>query len=441
MNDRQLTHRSWPEHEFAEAIEAPAEKKAIRQITIFTASVVLVMFLWSIFTNIEEIAKANGQVVPLGHRQVIQSQLGGTLAYIDVSEGDMVRKGDPIAQFVAIDSEAVLEELQSKQANLELRIERYNAFIDAREANFQAYAADYPLLVNEHIHNLQRMNEEKTAMEKLSLSDIAKSEAELKSIEQEIPLLNSQISSAKQTLDMMNSAKESQAVSRLTMIEARQKLDAYQRELKGLQGKHEVLERSIENLHKQLEQKHASLLKEVGERRTEAQAELLGVIARLKSSDSQVQQTTVVSPVDGIIQTIPNNSNGSVIQPGGTVAVIVPTTPTALLEARLSPRDIGFVTVGQTARIKIDAFDYSRYGAIDGVVKRISPSTDSDERGGVYYKVQIAIEKPYFGDQPGKLMLIPGMTGEADIITGEKTVFQYLWKPVFTNVTQAFGER
>ncbi|MCE9679250.1 HlyD family type I secretion periplasmic adaptor subunit [Shewanella sp. AS1] len=441
MNDRQLTHRSWPEHEFAEAIEAPAEKKAIKQITIFTASVVLIMFLWSIFTNIEEIAKANGQVVPLGHRQVIQSQLGGTLASIEVSEGDMVKKGDPIAQFVAIDSEAVLEELLSKKANLELKIERYNAFIEGREANFQIYVADYPILVNEHIQNLKRMNEEKAAIAQLSLSDIAKSQAELDGIEQELPLLKSQIASAKQTLTMMNSVKEAQAVSKLTMLEAQQKLDSYNRELKGLQGKHQVLQRNIENLNKQLEQKQATLLKEVGEKRTEAQAELLGIIARLKSSDSQVQQTTVVSPVDGIIQTIPNNSTGSVIQPGGTVAVIVPTTPTALLEARLSPRDIGFVTVGQKARIKIDAFDYSRYGAIDGVVQRISPSTDSDEKGGVYYKVQIAIEKPYFGSQPGKLMLIPGMTGEADIITGDKTVFQYLWKPVFTNVTQAFGER
>ena len=123
------------------------------------------------------------------------------------------------------------------------------------------------------------------------------------------------------------------------------------------------------------------------------------------------------------------------------MAVIVPMTKTGLMEAKLSPRDIGFVRVGQPVRIKIDAFDYSRYGALDGVVKRISPSTDADEKGGVFYKVQIAIDKPYFSDKPGQFDLIPGMTGEADIVTGDKTVFQYLWKPVFTNVTEAFGER
>ncbi len=441
MNDSQLSQRSWPEHEFTEAVEAPAEKRAIRRITFFIATAVFILLIWSIFTNIEEIAKAKGQVVPLGHRQVIQSQTGGTLASIAVAEGDLVQKGDLIANFVATDSQALKEELQSKQANLELKIERYTAFLEEREPDFNAYQLGFPALVAQHINALARMNQEKQAIIALSESDVAKSEAELASVEQEITPLKDQIRSVEQTLKMMNSVKEQQAVSKLRMLESQQKLDAYIRELKVLEGRRSVLQRNIDNQEKQLAQKQASLFNEVGEKRTDAQAELLGIVARLKSSDSLVQQNRVTSPVDGIIQSIPNNSAGSVIQPGGTVAVIVPTTPTALLEAKLSPRDIGFVTVGQKARIKIDAFDYSRYGAIDGLVKKISPSTDADEKGGVFYKVQIAIDKPYFGDQPDKLALIPGMTGEADIVTGDKTVFQYLWKPVFTNVTEAFGER
>lgn len=441
MNDRQLTYRSLPEHEFTEAIEAPTEKRIIKQTTYFIASALFIMLIWSIFTNIEEIAKAKGQVIPLGHQQVIQSFSGGTLASILVSEGDLVKKGDVLANFIAIDSQAVAEELESKQANLELKIERYTAFMEVRAANFDKYLVIHPKLVNGHINDLARMNDEKESIIQLSLSDIAKSKAELESIEQEIPPLKHQINSAQQAINMMESIKESQAVSKLTMLESQQKLDSYIRELKGMEGKQQILARNVENLQRQLEQKQATLMKDVGEARTEAQAELLGVTARLKSSDSQVQQNTIVSPLNGIIQSIPNTSSGSVIQPGGTVAIIVPTTPTALLEAKLSPRDIGFVSVGQKARIKIDAFDYSRYGALDGIVKRISPSTDADEKGGVFYKVQISIEKPYFGDQPDKLELIPGMTGEADIVTGDKTVFQYLWKPVFTNVTEAFGER
>jgi HlyD family secretion protein len=240
---------------------------------------------------------------------------------------------------------------------------------------------------------------------------------------------------------MMKELDESGVISDVQFLENQQKLDSYIRELKGLEGKEKVLAETLKNLDDLWAQKQAELFSETREKLTEAQAELLVFEARLRASSSQVAQTTIHAPVDGIIQSVPSELSGSVIEPGGVVAVIVPSTATAILETKLSPRDIGFVTVGQPARIKIDAFDYSRYGALDGIVQKISPTTDSDERGGVYYKVQIAIDTPYFGNDPSGQALIPGMTGEADIVTGDKTIFQYLWKPVFTNVSSAFGER
>ncbi|MCG9728366.1 HlyD family type I secretion periplasmic adaptor subunit [Shewanella sp. Isolate13] len=441
MDNRQLANRVYPEHEFTDAIEAPAERKLIKRIIFLITGSVLIMLLWSIFTQVEEVSKSKGQVVPLGHRQIIQSRTGGTIASVEVEEGDVVKEGDVLASFVAIDSQSAEEELASKSANLQLKIERYDAFINRRDADFGEFITDYPQLVKLHTASLKRMNQERVAVERLSETEIAKSQAEINGLQAEIPPLNDQINTAQKTLKMMLSVTEEQAVSKLRILESQQKLDAYIRELKVMESKQEVLSKDLLNLEQQLKQKQATLLKEVGEKRTEAQAELLGITARLKSSGSLVSAKTVTAPVDGIIQSIPSTSSGSVIQPGGTVAVIVPMTKTGLMEAKLSPKDIGFVRVGQPVRIKIDAFDYSRYGALDGVVKRISPSTDSDEKGGVFYKVQIAIDKPYFSDKPGQFDLIPGMTGEADIVTGEKTVFQYLWKPVFTNVTQAFGER
>lgn len=111
------------------------------------------------------------------------------------------------------------------------------------------------------------------------------------------------------------------------------------------------------------------------------------------------------------------------------------------MEVQLSPRDIGFVQKGQAAKIRIDAFDYSRFGALDGKVLTISPTTSTTERGMVYYKVKIGIDRPYFGSDAKQFAVLPGMTGEADITTGRKTVFQYLWKPVYTNISTAFGER
>ena len=109
--------------------------------------------------------------------------------------------------------------------------------------------------------------------------------------------------------------------------------------------------------------------------------------------------------------------------------------------ARLAPRDIGFVRQGQPAKVKIDAFDSSRYGTIDGTVDRVSPTTFIDERGVAYYEIQIALDKAYFGQSEDQYPLVSGMTGEADIKTGVKTVFQYMWKPIYTNLDVAFSER
>lgn len=441
MSNLKLNENNFPAHEFTEAIETPSERKLIKNITLLVTASIALLLLWSMFTKVEEIAKAKGQVVPLGHRQVIQSQLGGTISAIEVEEGDVVKAGDILAQFVAINSQSAKEELSSQRANLVMTIERLYAFIDQRTANFSEFTTLFPQLVIQQRESLMSMNSERDAINELSQSEINKSQAQYSAVENEIPALRDQISASEKKLDMYSRLEKTGGVSQVQRLESQQKLDSYLRELTAMQGNKNVLASELINLKNQLQQKKATILKDVRTSISEKNAELLIVEARLRSSDSDVLKNTITSPVDGIIQSLPSSSEGSVIAPGGTVAVIVPTTKTALIEAKLSPRDIGFVNVGQSVRIKIDAFDYSRYGALDGIVKKISPTTDSDERGGVFYKVQVSISKPYFGESPGRFDLIPGMTGEADIVTGDKTVFQYLWKPVFTNVSSAFGER
>ena len=104
MDNRQLANRVWPEHEFTDAIEAPAERKFIKRVIFLITGSVLIMLLWSLFAEVEEISKSKGQVVPLGHRQIIQSRTGGTIASVVVEEGDVVQKGDVLASFVSIDS-------------------------------------------------------------------------------------------------------------------------------------------------------------------------------------------------------------------------------------------------------------------------------------------------------------------------------------------------
>jgi HlyD family secretion protein/adhesin transport system membrane fusion protein len=180
---------------------------------------------------------------------------------------------------------------------------------------------------------------------------------------------------------------------------------------------------------------------EAYEKRAAGSGELRQVEEELAALKERVAETVVRSPVSGTVQSVPKTRVGEVIEPGGKVAEIVPGDEGLHLVVRLAPRDVGFVHQGQPAKIKIDAFDYSRYGALDGTVERVSPTTFVDERGVAYYEIDVGLDRSYFGDDPEQYALVPGMTGEADIKTGDKTVFQYMWKPVYTNLDLAFTER
>ena len=358
-----------------------------------------------------------------------------------VEEGEFVIKGQVLVHFNAAGNLSLKAELESAQAAKIMKLERLDAYINLREPDFSKYVKKYPELVLHNQHAFLHLKEELAAAKQSSISEMSKTRSEYQSLEHIIPSLKKQVKGAKNTVAMMRKLLKTGAISKVKYLEEVQKLNAHIRELEEMKGRKQVLKETLHYEEDVFHEKYLVMVKTISDLVVDVQAELLSINARLAGSVSTVSQDTIKSPVAGVVQSIPSTTSGSVIQPGGTVAVIVPTTKTALLEAKISPRDIGFIALGDQARVKIDAFDYSRYGALNGIVHKISPTTDADQKGGVFYKVQISIGKPYFGSDPEKLNLIPGMTGEADIVTGEKTVFQYLWKPVFTNISNAFGER
>ncbi|WP_299077978.1 HlyD family type I secretion periplasmic adaptor subunit [uncultured Paraglaciecola sp.] len=222
---------------------------------------------------------------------------------------------------------------------------------------------------------------------------------------------------------------------------AEKALASIEQKIEEARGKKSVLIRQADSNDQKIIQLLAEAKAKVSDDRSKAVSDLSALNARVRSSQAKLTNTMLVSPLQGLVQSLPSTQNGGVIQPGGTVVEIVPVGGKADFKARLSPRDIGFVSVGQPTRIKIDAFDYSRFGALKGAVESISPTTSQSERGEIYYEVVVSVDVPYFRDNPESFSILPGMTGEVDITTGEKSVFQYLWKPIYTNVSVAFGER
>ncbi|QIA63550.1 HlyD family type I secretion periplasmic adaptor subunit [Vibrio astriarenae] len=427
--------------QYGELVESKATARSLAVATWAVAVCVLAFAVWSLMTQVDEIAKAKGSVVPEGERQILQSEIGGKLKRVLVEEGDLVEAGQALVEFDATFQNTTLDELKSQQVTLNLSIERMNALLDQREPDFSLYSVEYPSLVSEQQAQLSAQKalfyQQRVVLEKDS-EQIAE---QLRSVNKALPSYEKQVQATKQELTILEKGLKAGNISRLRVLEMRQKLASIEQQIAEALGKRSVLEKQAATNEQKIEQLLAEARVKVSDERSKAVSDLSALNARVRSSEAKVLNTVVTSPLKGLVQSVPSTQVGGVIQPGGTVVEIVPITGKANFKAKLSPRDIGFVREGQSARIKVDAFDYSRFGALQGKVENISPTTSQNERGELFYEVVVSVEKPYFHDDPERFAILPGMTGEADITTGEKSVFQYLWKPIYTNLSVAFGER
>ncbi|HHP0481777.1 TPA: HlyD family type I secretion periplasmic adaptor subunit [Vibrio campbellii] len=426
---------------YGELVESQNTARTLALATWSVALCVIAFVTWSVVTQVDEIAKAKGAVIPEGEKQVLQSAIGGKLKQILVKEGQLVEKGQPLVEFDATFQRTALEELKSQQVTLLASIERMNALLDNREPNFGEFEIDYPEIVSQQKAQLNAQKglyfQKRIVLEKDS-EQIAE---QLRSVEKSLPSYEKELTATKQELNILERGYKAGNISRLRVLEMRQKLASIEQKIEEAHGKKSVLIKQADSNEQKIEQLLAEAKAKVSDDRSKAVSDLSALNARVRSSQAKLTNTLLVSPLQGLVQSLPSTQDGGVIQPGGTVVEIVPVGGKADFKARLSPRDIGFVSVGQPTRIKIDAFDYSRFGALKGEVESISPTTSQSERGEIYYEVVVSIETPYFRDNPESFSILPGMTGEVDITTGEKSVFQYLWKPIYTNISVAFGER
>jgi adhesin transport system membrane fusion protein len=240
-------------------------------------------------------------------------------------------------------------------------------------------------------------------------------------------LYASQVNQIKQLMD-----SQQYAAKELTMLKP---LVA-----KGSASQVEVLrlQREASDLQEQVLKFKSEVLNELNT----AKGELSALQASVQADVDRVARTTIVSPVKGIVQEIKVKTIGGVGQPGMELMNIVPLEDTLLVEAKINPKDIGFLHPNQKALVKITAFDYSIYGGFQGKVERISADSITEEKTNkVYYKVYVRTEKNYLMLGNKRLYIIPGMTATVDIITGKKTVLQYILKPILKAKEQALGER
>ncbi|APF03161.1 TPA: HlyD family type I secretion periplasmic adaptor subunit [Legionella pneumophila] len=352
--------------------------------------------IWANYAILDEVTTGQGKVIPSSEVQVIQNLEGGIIQNIFVKEGQIVKKDQILMQIDNTRFMSSYAEAEKKIDALEIEIIRLNAEISNTKPVFpEKLTKTYPHLVQDQLSLYEsRMRE-------------------LNQLEKSLEL-------AQKELNLTRPLLKGGSVSEVEVIR---------------------LERTVSEIKGSIEKFKSEEL----DRLNKARTELFALIEANKADKDRLTRTTVRSPVYGIVKQIKTKTIGGVVQPGNDLLEIVPLDDTLLIEAKIRPSDIGFIHPGQKAMVKITAYDFSIYGGLEGIVEHISADTiideQTDKKEESYYIVKVRTEKNYLGTEKNPLPIIPGMQATVDILTGQKSVLQYLLKPIIKAKQSALRER
>jgi len=419
--------------------QSPTKVGRILKIWLFS---IFAFLLWASFTQIDEITRGDGKVIPYGQNQVIQNLEGGIIESILVEEGESVKKGDIILKINNAKSLSTSATNHMKYNELIAKKIRLKA--EAYQVKFKNIKTKNPILQEQidlayklYISNKQEANAKDDAM----VQQIEQRKQELKEAKARIRSLQKSLEFVSQEISMTAPMVREGIKSRVDFLKLKREANGIENDIESAQLSLPRLQSAIKEYRsKRIESNHTAInaaKKELNEVTAE--------ISRLKTQQiafsDQVSRTMVKSPVDGIIQKLFVHTLGGVVKPGADLVEIVPTDKRLYLEIKIKPSDIAFIHPGAKAQVKISAYDYAIHGGLIGKVVNISPDTITDKKENTFYLIHIETKKNYLGSDIHPLNIIPGMTASVDIVTGKKTVMQYILKPILKSKQYVFSER
>lgn len=418
-----------------------AVNPAIIRSTMVTVSVAIIVFIgWAALTNINEVARTPGEIVPRGYQQVVQHLEGGIVREIRVRDGQTVNKGDVLMIMDGAGSKEDLARTLSRQASLDLQEERLRAFAEGREPDFSGYAQSAPGLVRDQVSffdgAIEARNEERRIIEE----QIVQKKRTIATLDADLVTARGNHAITKDLYDRRAELNRRGYASDVQFLETKQSLNTIDGEIRQLQNKISVARAEISEFQSRLASLDARYRDETHEKLsqvTSEKAQNAELVAKMKGRVSRLE---VRAPAHGIVKGMTVNTVGAVVQPGQTIMEIVPLDEKLMVQVKIPPQHIGHVKAGQPVQVKFSSFDSARYGIVPGKLDQISATTFTGDKGERYYQGLINLDRDYVGHDKRNLAM-PGMTVMAEIITGEKTVLDYLLKPVHIAMKTAFTER
>jgi adhesin transport system membrane fusion protein len=413
------------------------------RITVWiTAALIICALVWAKFAVLQEVTMGEGKAIPSSKVQVIQNLEGGIVTEIFVREGQIVNKGDTLLR---LDDTRFLSnkgESEVDKYTLMAQVDRLSAESEGRPfkpsavvlAKAPQVAADEQSLYDSRQRRLA--SEQRTLQEQLRQK--TQEVAEFRSKQDQF---RNQLGFIQQELSMSAPLVNSGAVSPVEIIRLKGKASEARGQMDATSLAIPRAEAAINEIKSKIQESQDSFRSDAAKDLNDKRADLAKASATSIAIDDRVTRTTVTSPVKGIVKTLKVNTIGGVVQPGSDMVEIVPLEDNLLIEAKVRPQDVAFLHPGQKAMVKFSAYDYTIYGGLPAKLELIGADTTTDDKGNTFYLIQVRTDKNHLGSDAKPLLIIPGMVATVDIITGEKSVMDYLLKPVLKARTEALRER
>ena len=396
----------------------------IRRASLFMlwaiAGFFVLMFIWIAFAEVDNVTRAEGRVIPSAKLQVIQNLEGGIVAEILVKQGQTVKAGDKLVGLSALQHDGDMKARYQQIYGLEARAARLLALANGQQPKFPQSVVD--------------------AAPDLMSVEMATFLSKTLEQESQMAVLSAQLDQKTRELDE----------SKISLLASRKSLELVRidRSFAEQEGRADIAAVTIDRLRGAIVELGARKDTMVRQLRSEALNELNRTMAELAAlrqgmpaMADKVARTDIKSPMNGIVNRVFVSTLGGIVRPGDPIVEVVPGDDQLVVEALVLPKDIGFVKLGQLARVKVTAYDYSIFGAMDGVVKNISADAVPNEKGEAFFQVKVETKTLAIEAIDKKLPIMPGMQAQIDIITGKKTILQYLSKPIVALKENAFRER
>jgi len=397
---------------------------------------------WAYVAEVEEVTRASGRVVPARQLQIVQNLEGGILSEILVNVGDVVKQGQ------------LLLRIDEKRFSGPYRESRFNYLaLKAQVARLQSETYSIPFVLPEEVmaENPEVGNREKELFEsrkKELAQTLGVLEEQSRQREQEIVELEAKIAELSRTryllkkeINMTQPLVKGGAVSEVEFLRLQRQDSEMQGDIMASQLALPRAKSRLLEAQKGITEAKLKFSNNAKKELNDAYAKLEGLSATTVALADRLDRTAVLSPVRGIVNQIFINTVGGVIQPGMNLIEIVPLEDTLLVEAKIKPSDIAFLSPNLKATVKFTAYDFTLYGGLEARVEHISADSIVDKQGNSYYLVNVRTTKNYLGTENAPLPIIPGMVASVDILTGKKRVLTYLMRPILRAQSLALRER